>query len=433
MKKHLIFLYIQSPSRLSHIRKISTLKSRYTITILYDKVLDHDYIKHFCHNAVSISSENTDTNFNVILRKLMDIPTPDGIINLSEPFLPIHRRLCQHFDLLGPSEKAVNVGRNKYNMRKFANELSIPIPQFLEITSENLINAKKLNFPVVAKPVIGSGSTLVKRFESFEELERGYTELSLTAKHIYAQDSQVNEVKIEDYPFIVEEVIGGEILYPTQLPVSVGEISVESVYADGIITILAIHDKPLPNNGPYFEEVGYSTPSRLPIHIQEKAKAIVRKIHKTLGAGSFVLHTEFRTFSHGPILLEFGIRMGGAAIYNSLLASTGIDFIDVQIDIVLGNPVNVSHAYKIPTITQFLFPENQGRIIALKGEPSLVAEPTYVEHQIYDDIGDIAYRAPAAARSTMHVLFQHSDFSYLEQRVINSIKSFEILTEPSHG
>ncbi|WP_367986649.1 acetyl-CoA carboxylase biotin carboxylase subunit family protein [Vibrio sp. NTOU-M3] len=432
MKKHIVFLYIKSPSRLSHIRKIATLKEKYTVTIIHAKVSNPDYIQHFCHHAIGVSSENTIENFTGILDKLSHIPAPDGIVNLSEPFLPIHSRLCQHFGLLGPSEMAVSVGRNKYNMRKFARELDIPIPGFVEVTSKNLCEAQSLDFPVVVKPVVGSGSTLVKRFESFEELERGYSELSHSAEQIFAQDSQVNEVEIEDYPFIVEEIIGGEVLFNTQLPVTIGEISVESVYANGEVTILAIHDKPLPNNGPYFEEVGYSTPSRIPQDVQDKAEAIVGKIHRALGEGSFVLHTEFRTFSDGPVLLEFGIRMGGAAIYNSLLASTGIDFIDVQVDIVLGLPIDIGHAYKIPTITQFLFPERQGKILAIKGEPSLVTEPSYVEHQIYDDVGDIAYRAPAAARSTMHVLFQHSDFPYLEQRVINAVNAFDILTEPEN-
>lgn len=427
-KKHILVLYVHSPSRLAHLKKLRSLKDRYRITILHAQVPLTDYIEHFCHQALPCAVDNTDSSFDEILRQCATVAAPDGIINLSEPFLPLHARLCAHFGLLGPSAEAVRVGRNKYNMRDFAAGLNIPVPRYCLVTGATLDRAADLRYPVIVKPVVGSGSTLVKRIDSFAALKAEYAELSDNASAAYRKDSQFRETFDQDYPYIVEEIIGGDVLFKTMLPVTVGEISVESVFSDDVVHVLAIHDKPLPDNGPYFEEVGYSTPSRIPEHLQAQAADYVGRIHRALGPGTYVLHTEFRTLASGLVLLEFGVRMGGAAIYNSLLASAGIDFLEVQIDIVL-------HQFRhrpgptTPTITQFLFPARQGKIVCFAGESQLVADPTYIEHQIYDDIGDVALRAPLASRSTMHVLFRDADVDHLETRVLAATGRFRIVTE----
>ncbi len=428
-KAHLVVLYIYSPSRLSHIRKIRSLRNEFEVTILHAKVPYLDYIHEFCHHAIAVDTTNSDENFASIAQQLSLLPTPDAVINLSEPFLPIHSRLCQHFALPGPSEQAVEVGRNKYNMRVFARELKIPIPNFFVVTADTIEQCKELVFPVIAKPVMGCGSILVERFQSYKELVQNFSRLDEAATQVFSKDSQYRQTVVQGYPFIIEEIVGGEVLYRTSFPVSVGEISVESVFYNDNVEVLAVHDKPLPNNGPYFEEVGYSTPTRIPIEHQQQAFDYVSRIHRKLGPGCIVLHTEFRTLQDSLVLIEFGVRMGGGAIYNSLLASTQTDFIDVQIDIALGRKVRISRGKPVPTITQYLFPKKQGRIIAIEGEPALVREPTYVEHQIYDDVGNMAFRAPMATRSTMHVLFRDAEFPALEQRVLKAVGNFTIHTD----
>ncbi|MFC0139560.1 hypothetical protein ACFFJN_05430 [Erwinia mallotivora] len=129
------------------------------------------------------------------------------------------------------------------------------------------------------------------------------------------------------------------------------------------------------------------------------------------------MHTEFRTLANEIKLIEFGVRMGGSAICNSLLASTGIDFIEVQIAIAMREEVNIPRKTARPVITCLVFPQKQGRITAIHGENLFVSDLHYVEHQIYDNIGDIAYRVPLATRSTLHVLFQAEDFAALEETV----------------
>lgn len=432
MKSHLVILYSHSPSRLSHLRKLKQLKSLYIITIIAAKVPKWFEIEGFCHHVIHASLSVTNENIDSINLNLRSLSPVDGIINLSEPFLPVHHLLAEFHNVIGPSAEMVEFGRHKYNMRKLADELDIPVPQYREVTASTLEKLHELRFPIVIKPIIGSGSTLVQSFNSYEDLVERYEVLSNMAKTQYSGDSQFNEVFVDEYPFIAEELIGGDLLYQTELEVKVGEISVESLYVNGEVYILAIHDKPLPNNGPYFEEVGYTTPSRLPKELQMQAYDFVSRIHQRLGKGCFVLHTEFRTFSDGLVLLEFGVRMGGAAIYNSLLASTGIDFLEEQIDIVLNKFSAPKNVLSIPTVTFFLFPVTEGEILSIRGESHLISSPYYVEHQIYDDVGDIALRAPKAGRSTMHCIFSALDefesFSNVEKAALRATESFEIRT-----
>lgn len=432
MKSHLVVLYSHSPSRLSHLRKLKQLKKNYTITIIAAKVPEWFEIEGFCHHVISASLSPSDENIDYIKKKLSKLAIVNGIINLSEPFLPVHHLLAEFYKVIGPSAEAVEFGRHKYNMRKLAVELSIPVPQYREVTASTLTKLNELNFPIVVKPIIGSGSTLVKRFNSYEELLENYETLSEMAKSQYSEDSQFNEVFVDEYPFIAEELIEGDLLYETELDVKIGEISVESLYVNGEVHVLTIHDKPLPSNGPYFEEVGYTTPSRIPEELQSQACDYVTRIHERLGEGCFVLHTEFRTFSDGLVLLEFGVRMGGAAIYNSLLASTGIDFVEKQIELVLNRFSPPKDIIPIPTVTLFLFPAAEGEILSIRGENHLISNPYYVEHQIYDDVGDIAFRAPRAGRSTMHCIFSATDeeksFIDVEKASLRATTKFEITT-----
>ena len=424
--KHLLVLYIHSPSRLSHLRKLRELRRRYRITVVHAKVPDPNYITHFCTDAIAAETGANQANVEAILETLSDLPTVDGIINLSEPFLPIHAMLSKALGLLGPTLHAAGVGRNKYAMRRFARECDIPVPAFVEITVDDLDAARDLPYPAVIKPVVGSGSSLVRRVETFDELRSALPELAEQAEQKYRHDSQFHETYRGSYPFIAEEIIGGDLLYDTALPVHVGEISVESLCHDGEVHVLAIHDKPIPANGPYFEEVGYSTPSRIPPQLYDLARRYVTAIHRNLGPGSFVLHTEFRTFADDLVLLEFGIRMGGAAIYNSLLASTGIDFVQIQAELVLGEPLTWPEGDAKPTITTFLFPEQAGVVSRYIGEPAMVRNPCYVEHQLYDDVGEMTYRAPLAARSTMHAVFSDEQFDTLESEVLSVLSTFRI-------
>lgn len=431
-KKHIVVLYSHNPSRLEHLRKLKKLREKYIITLVLDENTNTESQKDYVDNILKVPMKKVYENIDEIVARIKNIGVPDGIINISEMCVPLHSLLCKEFNLIGPDENIVRIGRNKYEMRKFCKDLNIPIPKFELLNGDLDAKCNNLKFPVVVKPTIGGGSTLVKRFENKNELLEGIDDLVKIANEKYKNDALYVKYADEkgNIPFIAEEIIGGEMMFKTNFPFKVGEISVESICYKGKTTVLTIHDKPIPSNGPYFEEYIWSTPTRIPKRLQEKAKEYVSRIHENLGEGCYVLHTEFRTFQDDLVLLEFGARLGGGPIYKSLLHSTGNDYLEILIDLSMGIEPKIDRDTHINTITHCLWAEKEGIIKKIVGEPIAIWDAYYCEHQIYDDVDELAVRAPKSCRSNGHIVYKGNDISFdeLEKRVIKGLNNFRFIT-----
>ena len=426
-KPLIVVLNSTNPSRLSHLRKLYQLRDRYDFFLICDSRSDISWQKQFIPMARKADMIDVEANLLSIISSIDAVGKPAGIFNLSEFAVPLQARLCEHYELPGPSEEAALFGRNKAQMRKLLLSLGMPIPRFVNINGRTLHLADDLCFPVIVKPTMGGGSTMVRRCETKEELAKAILEFEFKALRSYGEVSLPEDE--DSFPLVVEEIIGGELLFESQFPYLVGEISVESVHYKGETHILAIHDKPIPSNGPHFEEQIWSTPSRIPQTLIDLASDYVNRIHRRLGA--YVLHTEFRTTEDGLIPLEFGVRMGGACIYNTILQSTGNDFIEIQLDLCQGKKPVIKKNMPIPTIAHCLWAESQGTIAKISGEVELARSPLYLEHQLYDDVGAFAKRAPFSPRSSGHVIYQsNSGFDVIEKELGERLAQFRIEVAP---
>ncbi len=433
-KQNLLVLYSHNPSRLDHLLKVNLLRKHYRVTLVLDSKDVKDWHKKFVDEILEVSMTNSLVDLDIIVSKIKAIGMPDAILNLSEVCVPLHAALANIFNLVGMPPEIARIARNKYFMRRFAKDLGIPIPKFLLWNSDTSMEAvSTITFPAILKPSIGGGSGIIKRFETFQEFCESKDYYINLAK-MYSKDPLFSETldKNGKIQFVLEELIGGETQFDTKFPYPVGEVSVESVFFDGQCKILAIHDKMLPANGPFFEEYLWSTPSRIPKKLKDKAFAYVSKIHQALGAGVYVLHTEFRTFSDELVLLEFGARMGGGPIYTSVKLSTSNDFIDILIALSKGNIPEFSQTTPKPTITHCLWNSSEGQITQIKGLSAAVFNPFYMGMQIYDDIGDYVYRAPNSTRACGHIIFRNdvdNNFSVLEDSVLDAISKIKIDTQ----
>ncbi len=401
MKPHIVALCSPNQSRLDHLRKLAQLGNRYVITccrIGPGQGWEHRFVDH----DVEIPEGNLASCTSAAVELLRPFGTPDGIINMSEAYVPLHTELCGHYGLVGPSRDAARIGRNKYYMRQFCAQLDIRIPNFTLTTADTLDECESLDYPVVVKPVIGCSSTLVQRVDSHADLLRRFPEILNTALCVYRKELLLQQTLDEfgDFPFLVEEMAGGSVQFETSLPYLVGEISVESIAHDGRTTVLAIHDAPVPSNGPFYEKVVNSTPTRIPPTLVERARTIVSRLHEALGSGAYVLHTEMRTFEDDLLLLEFGVRIGGSSLYKSVLHSTGNDFIEILIQLSLGERPALNDQPAVPTITHYIVPESEGRIACLKGISKAMTSPYFRDLQLYDDVGDAVRRPPLRNRAS---------------------------------
>ena len=426
-KKHIVVLYSDNPSRLDHLNKLNSLRKKYYITLIMDKKDDKEWQSKFVDEKILIEMNLAIENIDDIVKLIIKNKKPDGIINLSELCVPLYASLTQKFKLNGITEEMALISRDKYLMRKFSKKLGIKVPNFYIIDDKINSILKKIKFPVIVKPIIGGGSGLIKKIERkkdfFLEIDKLYKNGEL-----YKKDPLFKKyLKNNNLSFIVEEIVEGQTQFETIFPYKVGEISVESIWFNNELYILAIHDKPIPSNGPYFEEHIWSTPTRISEKLQEKAKEYVYKIHKN--TQSPVLHTEFRTYENELVLLEFGARLGGGPIYNSILTSTSNDYIEILIDISLNKKPKINKIKKYPTITHCLWTSKEGKLKNIEGLSKGILNPFYNKLQIYDDINEKIFRAPLSTRAQGHIVFCNNldnDFKKLEESVKDALEKIKI-------
>ena len=411
-------LILSSPgrNRLEHWRHLRTARSRYRL-VCCSVGSCQGWEERFADAVIVVSGGDPTTAAAAILDTVGGSYEVSGIVCLSEVYVPIQACLCERLGLPGPTIEMAEIGRNKYAMRRFLQAQGAPVPEFFLYEGGSPKPPSGLGFPVVAKPVIGSSSTLVRAFENYDMLVAGLPDLQAAATSVFNSDILFSSVtrRASGLPILVEQQIIGEVCFETSLPYCSGEISVESVAVGGEVSVLAIHDAPVPSDGPFFEKVVNSTPTRLPTHLVAEAVTIVKRLHAALGNGAYVLHTEMKTRREGLKVLEFGIRIGGSSIYRSVKLSTGIDLLDFVLDLANGRLPNVAPRHPgTPTIIQYLAPTTEGRIARITGIAALEELPSLVEFRFYDDVGTIARRPPWKAHASAYAAFQGFNFSALE-------------------
>ena len=334
----------------------------------------------------------------------------DGIVTFVEHSVPSAAAAAKALGLPFVSEHTAEIARNKYEMRKAFQSHHIPCPKF-EITN-NLIEAKKISkdfgYPVVLKPLIGGGSMYVRRINTETELEQHFDYIKKGAWDGFEYDplyeSSRNKYKES---ILIESYVEGS------------EVSVESLIINNKTNVLAIHDKPLPMTGPYFEELYFTTPSRLSKTIQTDLIDLSKKSHEALSINIGATHTEFRVTAEGKlVILESAARMGGGPVYRSVLTSTGIDLVHSIMELSLGTNPDLSKIQRNPTGFYLFFANKEGWISSIKGVSEVEKDPAVVEIEMYKKIGDRVDLPPKVFQAHGHMIVKANDLDALDRKVV---------------
>ncbi|MBN8638706.1 MAG: ATP-grasp domain-containing protein, partial [Anaerolineae bacterium] len=229
---------------------------------------------------------------------------------------------------------------------------------------------------------------------------------------------------------LIEQFVEGVSKYPTALPYGVGEVSVEGFESGGFVQIIAIHDKPLPTNGPYFEEVCWSTPSRLPQHIITDLHRQTKLVVRGLQIKDSFFHIEFRIAENRNVLLEAAARMGGGPIYRSVLESQGINMLEIMTSIATRQPIHLEERpvnQGTPILTIGLFAD-AGVLASIQGLQEVETMKGVVELVQYDPIGTFINRAPTSTHCTLHIMIRGSSFDEAEKIAIECINRIKFET-----
>jgi biotin carboxylase len=402
MMKTILIVHTQNASR----RKHFAAARRYGARLLLIQSRP-TWELEFVDRAIDVDTRDS-AQVGEAARRLADSERIDGVITFVEHSVPSASTAAAALGLPFVSERTANLARNKYEMRRAFTALGIPCPSFELARSLDEARAlgRAFGYPLVLKPLIGGGSMFIRRVDSEAELETHFATIQKGAWDGFDYDPLYTAAY---------GTYGGAILIESY--VDGGEVSVESLVCGSTTHHLAIHDKPLPMTGPFFEEVYYATPSQLSAQRQDELVYWTEKAHQALGINIGATHTEFRITDGAPVILETAARMGGGPIYRSVLTSTGADMVHAIMDLAVGKqptlPVRQPHHVGF----YMFFAPAEGIIRAIDGVEAAATDPDVVEIDMYRRVGDRVLLPPRVFQCHGHVIVRGASREALEAKV----------------
>ncbi|MGW1429749.1 ATP-grasp domain-containing protein [Streptomyces sp. NPDC002431] len=242
-----------------------------------------------------------------------------GVTSSSDYYIGTAALTARRLGLPGPSPRAVEDCRDKATQRRLLTAAGVPGPRFTVVpgVDDAVAAARETGYPVVVKPVQGSGSLGVRLCADAAEVRAHAAELLGAA---------LNERGLpRSGQVLVEETLTGD------------EFSVE-VFDGRSVAVVAKHLGP----HPYFVETGHDVPAALPDDIAHALRRTAENAAAALATTFGAVHVELRAPRTGtdvPRVIEVNPRLAGGMIPELLRRACGVDMVRAQVLAALGRPV----------------------------------------------------------------------------------------------
>lgn len=202
--------------------------------------------------------------------------------------------------------RAAAATRDKLEMRRLLAHEEVPQPTFAPVGEDPGRAADSVGYPLVLKPRTGTASEGVLRVDRPEDLDAALDRVRRIANG-FGEDGVV----------LAEEYVSGS------------EVAVEAMVVDGVLSVLAVFDKPDTPTGPTFPETILVTPSAHPAEVLSELERVVQAGVAALGLRHGPVHAEAIIDSEQRVhLLEVAARSIGGLCGRSLrfgLAGTSLE------------------------------------------------------------------------------------------------------------
>ncbi|HYR07487.1 MAG TPA: ATP-grasp domain-containing protein [Longimicrobium sp.] len=282
-----------------------------------------------------------------------------GITSSSEYFIATAAALAARFGLAGPDAASVRAARDKSHQRRVTAAAGIAAPAFRVAASaaEAVAAAREIGFPVVVKPVDGSGSVGVRACA-------GEAEVQAHAAPLFAAGGAGTRLLVEGF-------VDGR------------EFSVE-VFSGRVVGITRKHL----GSPPFFVEAGHDYPAAASPAIERTLADTVVRATELLGLGWGPLHWEMRIAADGrAVPMEVNPRLAGGFIPELVRHAQGIDLIRETLRLVVGQAPDVAARHHRHASIRFLFAPSAGRLEAVEGIDEVRAREDVVDVALYRPVG----------------------------------------------
>jgi len=252
----------------------------------------------------------------------------------------------------------VRAARSKATQREVLAAGGVTVPTFrvVESASDAARAARDIGFPVVVKPLGGSGSIGVRACANAGDV-------TTHAESLFAE--------------------GGESAVLVESHVAGPEFSVE-VFSGRIVGITR---KRL-GAPPYFVEAGHDYPAELPREAATRLTDVVLRASMLLGLVWGPLHWELRLRDGEPIPMEVNPRLAGGFIPELVRHAQGIDLIRETLRLVVGDEPQLAPSHDGHSSIRFLFPPTPGRLTDVEGIDEVRSDVRVVDVALYNRPGE---------------------------------------------
>lgn len=280
------------------------------------------------HSLVSAVAQGLHVDFASPERALERILTTlqdrdiAAVVATDDAAVELASRAARALGLAHNPPESARLARRKDLARARLQAAGVPVPRFhlIDLTRPIAAQSAHLDYPVVVKPLMLSGSRGVMRADDAPALEAA-------CQRLHAILSQEDGTAWERSHALVEQYLPGV------------EVALEGMLSGGRLQVLAVFDKPDALEGPFFEETYYVTPSRLPMATQQRIRRHVAQACTAYGLREGPVHAELRVDGARAWILEVAARTIGGQCARLLRFGTGFGLEELVLARAVGRAV----------------------------------------------------------------------------------------------
>lgn len=289
----------------------------------------------------------------------------DGVLTAATDFAVLSMsHVANQMHLPGINKEAAKLIKNKAAVRKCLYDAKADDTGYsYEISSEEDITCVRelVTYPIMMKPVDGSGSRGASKVEKPEDFENACR---------FAMNGSISHRAVAE-PFVVGK-----------------EYGVESFVDNGIIHVLGIMQKDM-TEPPYYAELGHAIPSGLPVEVEERIKECVKKALVAMNVNHGSVNMDILVSDDFSVhIVDVGARMGGNLIGSHIIpVGTGVDYMGNMIRAAVGDTTGWERVSEPKPVATKLLALEPGVVKSLPDFEAIEKEyRVKIEHHLH--IGD---------------------------------------------
>ncbi|HYI99561.1 MAG TPA: ATP-grasp domain-containing protein [Thermoleophilaceae bacterium] len=332
--------------------------------------------------------EANPTDPGEVLAATALVQNVEGVVNCSESCLRTQAALVERYRVPGINSQTAAVCRDKQLMARRFEEGGVPIARRRIVTSADEIPeaVEDVGCPGVLKPATGVASLFTVRFDSEQELLERFQQFDAEAR-----EHRSTAIREMNGRWLVEEYLDGPAF------------SVESLTLGGETTHVAVCQKGEMTQ-PFFLETGHVCPAPLADDTRREMEEVAERAIRALGITDGITHSELKLTSRGIRVLEVGARMGGGSIRQVVRLATGVDLLEVTLELARGRKPEIAPATDRAAASRSWFPARPCTVRDLSRADELLELPGIVAVNRWTAEGERYQLPPDGYREVLGVV-----------------------------